>query len=340
MHPIFQNKFVRLTLAILGVLAVIFVLLLFLMLSSSSRGLGTGGAMMDASYAPSAPAYSNSVARDEMMADGEMATKAASSYYMPEPVPSGYTADLESYETTQYSVTARTKEFDELCDTIADLKTDPQIHFKYLNESTNVCRSTFYVDEEKADDVLATLTAFRGVEATRNTESITRHRQQVQGQTDILEQQLASVGQSLTMAETQFDELAEFARQSKDAVALSEAIRYKLQNIDTLTQRKINLTAQLNNLYQQAADIEERLGVVEFAATINRSNPIYPEQESRKWERAWDALHDAYTDTLINLTAFFGVFLLWVVQAIVYLLVLIVLLRGLWKFAKLLWRKW
>jgi len=109
---------------------------------------------------------------------------------------------------------------------------------------------------------------------------------------------------------------------------------------DTLTGRKINLTSQLNRLYQQTADLEEQIDVVQFDVTINRSHPIYPNQESQKWEMAWEELKDTYTDTLIGLTAFFGIFLLWTIRLAVYLLILIVVLRGLWKFAKLLLSKW
>lgn len=335
MHPLLQNKFVKFAGIGLAALVVLFVVLLFLASISDHRN---GGVSYEAGYAPSfntSPSMGKAVT-DEM----DMMMRAESSYYPPQPYPDGYTSGLENYETTQYSVSARTKQFDELCDTVSSLKANAQIHFKYLNTSTNNCRATFYVDENLTNTVLNTLTAFSGVEVARNTESVTRHRQQLQGQTDILKQQLASVQSSLTAAETQFDEIAEFARANKDASTLSQAIREKLTLVDTLTQRKINLTSRLDQLYQQSADLEERMNVVQFDVTVSRSYPIYPNQESQKWEMAWEELKDTFTDTLIGLSAFFGIFLLWAVRLAVYLLVLIVVLRGLWKFAKLLMNKW
>jgi hypothetical protein len=264
------------------------------------------------------------------------------SVYVPPPTPTqnGYTSGLEQYETTTYNITGRTRDFDQLCTTLAELKPNPNIHFKSLNASTNYCHAKLYVAENEVTAVLETLVKFKGIEYQRITESVTRHKQQVESQTNVLQQQLASVNRSLTLAETEFDALATIARESNDANALSQAIRYKIDNIDSLTQRKINLTSQLNNLYQQAADLEERLKVVEFSVSVNRANPISVGKYERLWDNAWNELTDTFHKTLIGLTAFFGIFLLWTLRISVYLLVLIVVVRGLTKFVKLLRHKW
>jgi len=271
----------------------------------------------------------------------ELAGSADAMMIMPSvPPPGGFVSNLEAYEISSYAVTARTRTFDPLCDTIEILKADDTIDFKSLTRSTNNCRATFYVDEPQVGGVLTTLTSFNGVEVTRDTQSVTRHREQLQSRTGILRQQLASVERSLTIAETDFDEIAAFAREANDAKTLASAIREKLNLIDTLTQRKISLTSQIDSLLQQAADLEEQLNVVQFTVNISRSNPIFPNEKSRQWEQAWDNLDEQFTDTLIGLTAFFGIFLLWTVRIALYALVAIVVVRGLWKFARLVWRKW
>lgn len=339
MHPFLHNKFVRFTLFGVGGLFIIFIILIFLSLLNSSTGLNSN---LDSARIPSAPMLPQdySTSKADMYSAEEMEMGAPVSSYYPEPNPTGYTSGLESYETTRYAVSGRIKMFDEFCSSLTALKSSAAIHFKSINQSTNNCRATLYTEEAEAERVLTTLTSFVGIEFVRNTESVTRHRQQIQSRTAILQEQLASVSRSLSMAETQFDELADFARQANDAAALSEALRFKLQNVDNLTERKINLTSQLNNLYQQAADLEERMNVVEFSVNVNRSNPILVGKYEQQWERAWQDLRDAYNDTLIGLSAFFGVFILWIVHAFVYLLVVLVVLRGLWKFGTLLWSKW
>jgi chromosome segregation ATPase len=209
-----------------------------------------------------------------------------------------------------------------------------------LNRSTNNCRATFYVTQPQVNRVLDTLTAYDGVEVNRTTESVTRHREEIQGQTSILQQQLASVERSLAIAETEFDEIATFARETNDAETLASAIREKLSLIDTLTQRKISLVSRIDSYMQQAADLEERLNVVQFSVNVDRSYPLSLNRTSRQWERAWAELDEQFTDTLIGLTAFFGIFLLWSVRIVIYALVGIVVVRGLWKFARLVWRRW
>ncbi len=336
MHPFLQNKFIRV--AGVGLLIVITLSIVLVLLASmnSARSTGLGyDSSFESSYMPSiSKSYP---AADSLMANREMGYE--TDYYPPQPNTGSYTADLESYETTSYSVTARTRQFDEVCSAIKTLKSDSEIHFKSLNESTNNCSSTFYVEENESERVLATLTSFKGVEYVRNTNSVTRHRQQIQSQTSIIQQQLSSVQRSLTTAETQLRNLTDFYLTSDDVSSLSKRVNESLALIDQLTQRKINLTSQLSNLYQQAADLEGRIDVVEFSVNISRSNPIYLEKDSRKWERAWEGLSDAHTDTLIGLSAFFGIFLLWIFRMVIYGLVLLLIAKLLWKGMKFIWNK-
>jgi hypothetical protein len=349
MQQFFQNKYVRLGLAAVGILVALFVALFVLaILNSSTSSLGMSGVGMNEGYsqsAPMAPSFSNSMGREAMMDDAEWAIEADSSYtssYYPEPspTPDGYTFGLESYETTSYDISARTKDFDGLCGAIANLKSDTQIHFRSITSSLNNCYASFFVTEEKVDGVLATLTSYRGVEVNRNTESVTRHKEQLESQTAILQQQLARVDSSLTAAQAQLDRLNQVFNTSDEVTRLSSEVTKSLQYIDQLTQRKISLISQLDDIYQQSADLAERMKVVQFDVRVFRANTIVIDKYERQWDDAWEELKDTFTETLIGLTAFFGIFLLWVVRIGLYLLVVLVLVRGLWKFAKLLWSRW
>ena len=342
MPPVFQNKYVRFAGIVVVALLIIFATLILLSSLNQARGLpeyssgfgsGSGNMFSVPAGSLSAPDSYDGVryAEDKSV---------AMPYYPPEPTPQGYTSGLEMYETTAYDVTGRTKQFDEFCDTLIVLKTDPNIHFKNLNTDTNHCYATLFAAEEKSASTLASLDKFKGVEVSRETVSVTRHKQQIENQTSIIRQQLTSVERALAAAETEFDEIASFAKSSQSARTYSEAIQEKIKLINTLTQQKIGLNGQLNNLYQQAADLQERMNVVAFNVNVSRLNPIYPNQTEQKWSNAWKEVKDQYTDTLIGITAFFSIFLMRALQVILYLLVIIVILRGLWKFAKQLWSRW
>lgn len=336
MTSFFQNKFVRFALVGLsGMFLMVIIFWVIANLFTQSTGLSSDSMYTTSSGAPS-------IDRDFVMDMNNKVSyqEVGSSYYPPVPTPDGYTSGLETYETTSYNATARTKAFDALCDTLTSLKSDSAVHFKTLNTTPNRCSATFFVATEKVTSVLATLRAFSEVEIVQNTSSVTRHKQQLESQVQVLEQQLASVSRTLTATEIQFDEIATFARAENDAATLSKTIREKLSLTEQLTQQKINLTAQLNQLYQQAADLNERINVVEFSVTIDRAVPLIPNKYEREWDAAWEDLKDTFTDTLIGISTFFGIFLLWVIRLGLYLLVLIVLARGLWKFAKLVWSRW
>ena len=336
MPAIFHNRFVQFIIGFVGVAVVLFIILTILASLNSARN--SVGLSVDYDYAPSAPGMGRGVADSMMMESAGMPAMDSSYMPYPTPTPGGYTAELERYETTDYSVSGRTKHLGTICNSLNALKADSRFHFKSLNESLNNCNAVFYTEEEYASSLVSQFLEFDDITITRSTNSVTRHREQLQGQASIIEQQLASVNRSLATAETEFDEIARFARENNDAATLSNAIEEKLRLIDNLTSRKISLTSQLDSLYQRSADLEERIGVVQFSINVNRSQAINPGETSRKWERAWDDLGENFTDTLIGITAFFGIFLLWAVRITLYLLIVLIIIRGLWKFVKFIWR--
>ncbi len=335
MPSFLQNRFVKFALIGLGALIALFVFLFVVFTGLNIVGSTTGLNEMSAPMPMSAD-YGGTAANRSYDAVEEIAYAPS---YMPATSPDGYTAGLESYETTSYHVSGKTKQFDELCQTVANLKSDPTIHFKSINTSTNYCQANFYVEDEQVGSVVSALSGYKGIELTRDTSSVTRHKQRLQSRTTILQQQLARVEETLLSAEAQLDRLNSRFHTTDEVVDLSSEVTKSLRFIDEMTNKKINLISQLDNVYQQSADLEARMNVTEFSVSVSRSNPIYPNKYENKWEQAWEDLRDTVNEALIGITAFFGIFLLWVLRVSVYLLVVIIILRLFWKFVKLVWGK-
>lgn len=346
MHPLLQNRFVRF--AGTGLLILIAIFIIFAVIVGSLNDARTGGSYSNQTVGMNAPTVSmGSMAQTDRapeMYESEdyySASMPDTPYPLPNPSPTpieNYTSNLERYETTQYNVKARTKQFDELCNAVKQLKADNEINFKQITESLNNCQANFFVSKNKTEAVLATLNSYSGVEINLNTESVTRYRSQLQSQTNILQQQLSSIERSLNAAETQFSEIAELAKNQKDVATLSQTIREKINMVEMLTQQKINLTNQLDNIYRQSAELEERIDVVEFYVNVNRSYPIFLNKDSKKWETAKENLKDTFTDTMIGLTTTFVTFLLWILRLSIYLLVVLIVVRGVWKFINVIWK--
>lgn len=331
------KKYAVLALMVVGGLFV--VLALFVILGVASfTGLGSQG-FSSAPSAPGAPGVSPDYSRSTSgLADMEQAVSDESFMPSPMPVPTSYVPNLEQYETTDYRASARTRDFDEACTLLRNLKTDDDIDFKNLSVNTNYCTATFFTKPEKVSVVLDQLQEISGVEISQTTESVTRRREQLQTESDVLRQQLASVERTLADAERQYTEITEVARASNDAAALTRAIRDKLSTIETLDQKRINLLSRLRSMSQQAADLDERIGVVAFTATFYRSFPVDADKKSRQWETAWKELSDAFTVFLIGFSAYLGIFILKIVQYAVYALVLLLLVRFGSKFVRRIWK--
>lgn len=287
--------------------------------------------------APGVPMYDETTSRG--VGGGHASNEVALDYY-PSPIPpsTGYVPGLEEYETTDYTVHGRVRNLDEVCGMLGTLKTDESVHFRSFSESTNNCSATFYVHEDEAETTRAKLAEIPGIDISRVTESVTRRRSVLKDQTMILREQLTSVEQTLIEAERQYDEITDVARASSDASALTEAIRDKLSMVDMLTQRRIQLTSQLQNTEQQAMDLDERIGHVGFYVYLTRTYAIDTERTARQWEAAWQLLKEEFTAVLIGFSAYLGVFILRALQFAFYGLILIAFARFLWKIVRVIWR--
>jgi hypothetical protein len=333
MPAFFQNKYFKIIAIGCVVLFLGFVGFVVLLGSlNSARSVGLSGPAIQAPQRVSIDQelFDQPAMESDMRMSGGLPT--------PSPAPGGYISNLERYETTDYTIDGRTSAFDELCSLLTQLKADPRYEFQYLASDRDSCRGAFFVRDTEAATAVDQFGRFEELMITRTTQSVTRHREQLQGQTTIVRQQLANVERSLAAAEVDFDEIAAFARTNNDASTLSKALREKLSLIDDLTNRRIQLTSQLDQLYQSARELEDRINRTQVTVNLTRAFADDPGRASRAWEAAWRELRETADDTLIGVTAVFGIYLLWLVRLTLYGVVLLLLLRLLWKLVQWLWR--
>lgn len=336
----FFSRYKKLIVGTLLAIGAIFVLLLLFSFLSMNHG-SYGFSSTDSISMPGAPASygrGGGVASEvAMQSAGYDASYAPTSSYLP-PLDTVYVPGLEDYETTDYNVSGRLSDLSSACSVLGTLKARDDVHFKRLSQNKNNCSAYFFVEEASTADVVTQLGSIKGVDISSLTESVTRRRTEIKNQTTIVQEQLNSVERTLDEAKVQYDYIAEVARESTDAAALTEAIRDKLQIIDDLTERRIMLTSQLQQLNQQGVDLEERIGMVAFNVSLTRTFVVDSDRFTREWEAAWRELRDQFTSVLIGVTAYLGIFLLWVVQLTVYGLILVVLARFLWKLVRKIWQ--
>ncbi len=255
----------------------------------------------------------------------------------PEPM-QPYVPNLEAYETTDYRVHARTRDFDAACSLLHELKADEAIHFRSLSEHLNRCSAVFFVDEERADAVRDRLVRIDGASVERSTESVTRMRENIINQVDVLRQQLAHTEATLADVTEQYATITDLAYSEGEPATLNRTVQAQFEILDNLNQRRLRQSNQLKNLLQQSTDLEERIGKTMFDVSLNRSNPIEPGKYAQQWERALEDLQDRFIATLIGFTAYLGIFLLWGAQIVLYGLIVLFVARFLWKVARVVWK--
>lgn len=269
---------------------------------------------------------------DEMAYRGKMV--------MPAPNPSTpYVPNLESYETTDYRASALTTAFDPACSLLRALKEDEGIHYRSLSEDTNYCSAVFFADEGRADEVRDRISSIDNVVIERSTVSVTRAREDILDQVDVLRAQLAHTEATLTTVTEQYGDIVALAYQVGEPSALNRAIQSQYEILDSLNQRRLYEANQLQALLQQSADLEERIGKVMFSVSVRRANPVSPDKYDRVWAEAWQELRDAFVETLVALTAGLGMFVLWLFQLIAYVAILVIIGRFLYASLRRLWPK-
>jgi hypothetical protein len=78
--------------------------------------------------------------------------------------------------------------------------------------------------------------------------------------------------------------------------------------------------------------------VVQINVNVDRSYTLNPDKVAREWEQAWELLTDTWTNFGIWLTVYLGIFLLFVAQWSLYVIILLVLARFGYKLARRIWK--
>lgn len=246
---------------------------------------------------------------------------------------------LQDFETTDYQLYLRTQNLESACAVLSDLRQDNRTDFRNINLRENSCTATFYVAEAHVEAVLTILKEINNLQIEKTTRSITRQRQQVSSSLEIAQRHLSEVENLLEQTRASYAELANSARADRDSDTLTKIIRDQVEMIDMLTGRQHQLSQQVNHLYRQQQDLEERLGMIEIRASFTRLFSTDPHSASRRTEEAKDLLQETVTTFKLAMTSFLGVFLLWLLITSFFSLFIILAIRLLWRFIKLVWKR-
>jgi hypothetical protein len=259
---------------------------------------------------------------------------------MPYPYPPQTTGNTaEQFEVTDYNASLETGDIEETCATVSELKSLAYVIFENANESTRHCSYSFKVEHAYVDEILAKIKTLDPKSLSENTYTIKSQLDDFTNQTEILEKKKASIEETLETALSAYDEITKLATKTQDAESLARIITSKVALIERLTQERININQQLDYLVRAKSDQLDRLKYTYFSVDISEKKYIDGEALSDSWYEATRQFVYSINYSLQNATLHLVQFSAMVIVYLVYLIILMVVAKFVWKFGLYMWKR-
>ncbi len=257
----------------------------------------------------------------------------------PIPPDSGGTtgSDAEEYEVTDYRGTIETRNKEEACRTLFDLKARDYVIFENANTYDRGCNFTFKVARNRVEEIVAAVKALKPKEFVENTHTIKKQVEDFTSEIDILQKKQAVIEDTLNKAMSAYDEITALATQTRDAESLARIINSKVQTIERLTQERLNVSTQLDRLVRAKAEQIDKLEYTYFYLTVVESKFVDANNLKDSWKAAIKAfvrdVNMVAQDVSVNLVMLF----LKVLQYLLYAFIILIIAKYAWQIAKRIW---
>ncbi len=245
----------------------------------------------------------------------------------------------ESFEVTDYTATIETRDKEETCKAVLDLKTLSYVIFENSNESDTNCNYRFKVEKNRVGEILALIKNLDPRDLSENSYTIKQQIDDFTSQEEILENKKASIDETLQSALAAYNEITRLATDNQDTASLAKIIDSKIQIIERLTSETISINAQLEQLARAKADQLDRLDYTYFSVNVYENKFIDFGSIGDSWKQAlknfFYTINEALQDATINVIAF--IFL--IVPYLIYIFILLYIAKHGWKLAKKIWKK-
>jgi hypothetical protein len=247
--------------------------------------------------------------------------------------------DAEDYEVTEYQASIETRHLDKVCETIRALKAKGYIIFEYATEYDRGCNYTFKVEREHAAEVLALIEEMDPTELSENTYTIKKIVTDYTSEIEILEAKLTVINETLEDAIESYDDITRLATQTQDAESLAKIIDSKIGIIERLSQKRVDVSAQLERLERAKAEQLDRLAYTYFYLTVRENTFVNGDDIADSWKAAVKEFVRDMNTTLQDITINLISFIFLVFQYAIYLFIVFIIGKYGWKLVRTIWEK-
>ena len=321
-----------------GILAIIFLTVAIWLLGFAFRTAFFGPSQL--SYPSIAPAVYYGESGDAAY-DQRVATKEVSRGFLPPvpPRPGGSVGtDAEEFEVTEYAARIKTGNLDRTCSAIEELKPRSDVIFENANRYDRGCSYIFKVKNDSADEVLAIIKSLKPEAFEENTTTIKPIVDNYTSEVEILEKKLASVEETLTSAMQAYDEVSVLATRTKDVESLASIIDSKVKLIERLAQERINIKERIDWLNKNRVDQLDRLNFTFFSVNVREFLLFDLKAIKDSWTSEFQNFIREFNDVIQDVTINLAEFLLRLIQAALYFLIALFILKYGWRFTKRIWK--
>ncbi len=247
--------------------------------------------------------------------------------------------DAEAYEVTDYSATIETRELDKTCGDLLALKAKDYVIFDASNRYEHGCSYSFKVTHEHEAEILAAIKAMDPRTLSENTQTIKGQLDDYANQVEILQKKKASIEETLSDALKSYDQITALATKARDAESLATIIDSKVRLIERLSQSRVDINAELDQLAKAKADQMDRLNYTFFNVTVSDVRYLDLKELQDSWRSAIRDAVDSANQVLQGLTVQLLTFVLVVAQFLLYIVLLTFAAKYGWRAVKRIWKK-
>jgi len=298
-----------------------------------------GGLPLNLAYpSPSmAPEYMARESYDSVANQKGLSMRNAYPIIPPRPGTTG--SDAESYEIKDYYARVESQNIQNTCGEIKDWKQLTYAIFENANESKNQCSYSFKVENSRVGEILAKVKALNPKDLSENTQTIKQMIQDFTSQVEILEKKRKSIDQTLDSALRSYDEITALATRTQNAEALAKIIDSKIGIIERLTQERININQQLDELARAKENQLDRLKYTYFNVSVFENKYFDLESLQDSWKAAVKDFVQTLNLALQSVTIGLLAFLVWLLPLAIYALIALLIVKYAWRAVRYIWTK-
>ncbi|MBN2096319.1 hypothetical protein JW752_02865 [Candidatus Peregrinibacteria bacterium] len=255
------------------------------------------------------------------------------------PVPNYSTGpDAEDYEVKTYSATIKTRKLEQTCGVVSALKTREDVIFENANQNDDNCYFSFKVKKESTNAVLKVIEGLNPEDINENISTIKGTIEYYDKQLEILEKKLESVEDTLSKAQSAYDEVADLATRKQDVESLALIISNKLELIEKLTNERLSIKEQIDRYNQNKADQMERLNYSFFTVNIYKDLIFDWKNIKDSWKYELKAFVTNFNEVIQGISVHLVTYFVRFIQVAIYFFISVFLLKYAWVATKRIWK--